>query len=72
MPEQAMADVLAVDAESEELTRRSRAALADRRARGEIMTYVRDGWVFREYPGQRVERICLLEDYRAADHPTAE
>ncbi len=71
VPEKSMADVQTIDAESEELTRRSRAALAERRARGEIMTYVRDGWVFREYAGQRVERICLLEDYRAADHPTA-
>jgi len=57
-----MADVPTVDVESEELTCRSRAALAERRTRGENMTYGRDGWVFREYPGQRVERICLLED----------
>jgi len=70
-PEQNLADMRIIDAESEDLTRPSRAALAERRARGEIMTYVRDGWVFREYPGQRMEHICLLEDYRAADHPTA-
>jgi hypothetical protein len=59
------------DPESEEIMRRSAAALADRRARGEIMTYLEDGWVYREYPGMRVVRICRLEDYRAEDHPTA-
>ncbi len=72
MPEHvAIADVQTIDAESEELTRRSRAALADRRARGEIMTYVEDGWVFREHPGQRIERLCRLEDFEPDDHKIA-
>jgi len=55
---------------AEDLTQRSRKALAERRASGEIMTYVRDGWVFREFPGIRVERLCRLEDFKAADYPT--
>jgi hypothetical protein len=53
----------------EEIMRRSRAALADRRARGEIMTYDLDGWVVREFPGQRIVRLCKSEDFRAEDHP---
>jgi hypothetical protein len=57
------------DFESEEITRRSAAALADRRARGEIMTYAEDGWVYREFPGQRVVKLCRLEDFKAADYP---
>jgi hypothetical protein len=58
MTEQDISDVQTIDAEPEELTRRSRAALAERRDRGEIMTYVEIGWVYREHPGQRVERLC--------------
>jgi len=57
------------DFESEEITRRSAAALADRRARGEVMTYVVDGWVCREFPGQRVVRLCPLNEFKAADYP---
>jgi hypothetical protein len=58
-----------MDEIAEDLTARSRRALAERRASGEIMTYVRDGWVYREFPGIRVERLCLLEDFKAADYP---
>ncbi len=57
------------DFESEEMTRRSAAALADRRARGEIMTFVEEGWVFREFPGQRVVKLCRLEEFKAVDYP---
>jgi len=53
----------------DEISRRSAAALADRRARGEIMTYAEDGWVYREYPGRRVAKLCRLEDFKAADYP---
>jgi hypothetical protein len=63
-----MADIQTIDRESEDLTRRSCAALAERRARGEIMTYVEDGWVFREYPGQRIERLCRLDDFEPDDY----
>jgi len=52
-----------------EIMRRSHAALADRRARGEIMTYDLDGWVVREFPGMRIVRLCRSEDFRAADYP---
>jgi len=45
------------------------ASLEQRRANGEIMTYVRDGWVFQEFPGKRVERICRLEELNATDYP---
>jgi hypothetical protein len=34
------------------------------------MTFVEGDWVYREFPGQRVERLCRLEDYKAADYPT--
>jgi len=56
------------DFESEEMSRRSAAALADRRARGEIMTFEEDGWVYREFPGQRVVRLCRLEDFEPDDY----
>ncbi len=57
------------DPVTEDLLRRSELALAQRRANGEIMTYVQDGWVVREFPGQRVERLCRLEDFESADFP---
>jgi len=56
-----------MDEIAEDLTQRSRRALAERRASGEIMTYSQDGWVFREFPGQRVERLCRLEDFKSED-----
>jgi hypothetical protein len=58
-----------LDEVTEDLLRRSERALAERRAGGEIMAYVKDGWVVREFPGQRVERLCRLEDFKAADFP---
>jgi hypothetical protein len=64
-----MADIQTLDNISEELGRRSRAVLAERRANREIMIFVEVGWVFRESPGQVVERICELEDFRAANYP---
>jgi len=65
-----MVDLPSTAQVDEDLTLRSRRALAERRAQGEVMTYVRDGWVFREFPGIRVERLCRLEDFKAADYPT--
>ena len=56
----------------EEILRRSQAALADRRARDEIMTYRLDGWMVREFPGQRIVRLCAEGDFRAADWPLPE
>jgi len=58
-----------MDEIAEDLSQRSLRALAERRANAEIMTYVQDGWVFREFPGRRVERLCRLEDYKSADFP---
>ena len=48
----------------EEIERRSLAVLADRRARGEIMTDHLDGWAVREFPGMRIVRLCKEEDFR--------
>ena len=47
----------------------SRAALQLRRDRHEIMTYVVGDWVVREYPGNRIERLCPLQEFRADDYP---
>lgn len=44
-------------------------ALEQRRARGEIMIYVEDGWVVREYPGQRIVKLAPVDQYRADDFP---
>ncbi|AQT05865.1 hypothetical protein [Acetobacter persici] len=40
-----------------------------RAASGEIMTYVQKGWVVREFPGGRVERLAPLEEFRDEDFP---
>ncbi len=45
------------------------AALAKRRAEGEIMFYVQDGWMVREVPGEGIERLCPVAEFRAADYP---
>ena len=41
------------------------AALAARRARGETMVWIEDGWVVVEYGGGRIERVCLEGEFRA-------
>lgn len=47
----------------------SKKALARRRASGEILTYHLDGWVVREHPGQRIERLAPVSEYRNEDFP---
>ena len=34
---------------------------------GEILFYALEGWMVREYPGGRIERLCPAEQFRAAD-----
>lgn len=63
VPSQAMlADMAALD-------RAAANSLAQRRASGQIMTYESDGWVVREYPGGRIERLARAGEFRVADHP---
>ena len=45
------------------------AARACRVAAGEVMTYVVEQWVVREYPGGRLERLAPLADFRDEDFP---
>ena len=45
------------------------AGRAWRVARGEIMTFVVDGWVVREFPGGRIERLAPVEEFRGEDFP---
>ncbi len=54
---------------AETMERVARAALDQRRAKGEIMTYELDGWIVREFPGQRVERLAPVGQYRSEDFP---
>lgn len=54
---------------AETMDRAAELALQQRRARGDIMTYVLDGWVVREYPGQRIERLAPNGQFRAHDFP---
>jgi hypothetical protein len=42
---------------------------AQRIARGEIMTYVLNGWVVREFPGGRIDRLAPAATFRAEDFP---
>ena len=56
-------------AESEALERAARNALAQRRASGEILTYIVDDWVVQEHPGGRIERLAPVGQFRAEDFP---
>ena len=53
----------------ENLERAAQVALARRRQAGEVMTYFDDGWVLREYPDGRVERLAPIATFRAEDFP---
>jgi len=48
---------------------RAAASLVQRRANGEVMTYVLNGWMVREWPGQRIERLCPADRFKAEDYP---
>lgn len=43
-------------------------SLEHRRATGELMVYHLDGWVVREHPGGRIERLAPVGEFRAEDH----
>ena len=51
------------------IERAAQLALVERREAGEVMTYHLDGWVVREYPGQRIVRLAPIDEFRAADFP---
>ncbi len=53
----------------EAVERAGRFGRAKRVASGEIMTYVMDGWVVREFPGGRIDRLAPLADFRNEDFP---
>ena len=53
----------------ENIERASHLALQQRQAAGEVMTYVRDGWMVREYPDQRIERLAPVGEFRSGDFP---
>lgn len=54
---------------SENMAHAAQIALQQRRARGEIMTYELDGWIVREYPGQKIVQLARAGEFRAEDHP---
>lgn len=47
----------------------ARKSLERRRASGEILSYVLDGWMVQEHPGGRIERLAPIEQFRAEDFP---
>lgn len=51
------------------IERAAKIALEKRREAGEIMTYHLDGWVVREHPGQRIERLAPIDKFRYEDFP---
>ena len=51
------------------IERAAKIALEKRRTTGEIMTYHLDGWVVREYPGQRIVRLAPISEFRYEDSP---
>jgi hypothetical protein len=53
----------------EGIEERAAASLAQRRANGEVMTYVLDGWMVREWQNQRIERLCPADRFKAEDYP---
>lgn len=72
MPDSATADRKTIGQRcisAENLERAAALALAQRRAQGEIMTYELEGWIVREFPGQRIVRLALVEQYRSEDFP---
>lgn len=52
-----------------EMERAAAVSSEQRRATGEVLTYQLDGWMVRESPGGRIERLCPVEAFRAADYP---
>lgn len=62
-PPSAWTSIEAIDASAN-------AALEHRLQTGEILTYVVDGWVVREHPAGRIERLAPLADFRDEDFPT--
>lgn len=58
-----------MEEESAALELAAQRALAMRRASGEILTYHLDGWVVREFPGGRIERLAPIGQYRNEDFP---
>ena len=58
-----------MQAERAALQRAAEKALAQRRASGEILTYELEGWVVREHPGQRIERLAPVDQFRNEDFP---
>lgn len=58
-----------MQAEREAVERASRNALAQRRASGAILSYELDGWMVREHPGGRIERLAPIGQFRPEDHP---
>ncbi len=54
---------------AENMERAAGAALEQRRAKGEIMTYELDGWIVREYPGGRIMQLARVGQYRSEDFP---
>ena len=58
-----------MQAERVALQRAAENSLARRRANGEVMTYELDGWVVREHPGQRIERLAPIGQFRNEDFP---
>ena len=47
----------------------ARAARACRVASSEVVTYVVNGWVVREHPGGRIERLAPIAEFRDVDFP---
>ena len=58
-----------MQAQSTALKQAAIKGLARRRASGEILLYELDGWVVREHPGGRIERLAPVGQFRAADFP---
>ncbi|CAH2605933.1 protein of unknown function (plasmid) [Rhodovastum atsumiense] len=47
----------------------AQAARAHRVASGEVMTYMADGWIVREYPDGHIERLAPIAEFRDEDFP---
>lgn len=58
-----------IQADRMALQRAAENALAQRQASGEVMTYELDGWVVREHPGQRIEHLAPVGQFRNEDFP---
>lgn len=63
-------DMLEMIAERSALEAAAQKSLQQRRASGQVLVYRLDGWMVREHPGGRIERLAPFDQFRPEDFPS--